>query len=74
MMHSEDDGMSEHLEETIAKGTVYDIKELYSGWSVEEIKNSIIQLLFGNNWLSFEAHRIDSLLESFFFWVINYEE
>ena len=67
MMHSENDGMSEHLEKTIAKGTVYDIKELYSGWSVEEIKNSIIQLLFGNNWLSFEAHRVGSLLESFSF-------
>ena len=30
MMHSEDDGMSEHLEKTITKGKVYDIKELYS--------------------------------------------
>ena len=67
MMYSEDDGMSERLEETIAKETVYDIKELYSGWSVEEIKNSIIQLLFGNNWLSFEAHRVGSLLKSFSF-------
>ena len=65
MLHFEDAGVVKHLEKTRTVGIVYDIKELYSGESVEEIKNNILHQLIGNNWLTYETHRASSLLESF---------
>ena len=65
ILYFEDSGVVKHFEKTRTVWIVYDIKGLYSGESVEEIKNNILHQLLGNNWLAYETHRVSSLLESF---------
>ena len=64
-MHSRDDEAVKHLEKAATEGTIFDIRGLYHGCSIEQIKRNILQLLFGDGWMSYETNRVSSLFESF---------
>ena len=63
IIHLEVDEVGKHLQKIRTIGVVYDIKELYSGGSVKEIKDNIMYQLLGNRKLSFETLHMSSLLK-----------
>ena len=65
IMHLEVDEVGKHFQKIIIR-TVYDIKELYLERAMKEIKENILYQQLGNRKLSFDIHRVSSLLKSFF--------